>query len=56
MSKNEYNVSIPENLAKDQTVLWVHASDADEVRLNECCINCCQKVCKSCLYKYIEKI
>ena len=31
MSKSEYSVSIPENLAKNQTVLWVHASDADEV-------------------------
>ena len=32
MSKSEYSVSIPENLANAQTVLWVHASDADEVR------------------------
>lgn len=31
MSQKSYRVSIPENMQKYQTVLWVHASDADEV-------------------------
>lgn len=31
MSQSNYTVSIPENMQNNQTVLWVHASDADEV-------------------------
>lgn len=31
MSQSSYTVSIPENMQKGQTVLWVNASDADEV-------------------------
>lgn len=31
MSQSSYNVSIPENMQKGQTILWVNASDADEV-------------------------
>uniref|UniRef100_A0A8W8M8J5 Cadherin domain-containing protein n=1 Tax=Magallana gigas TaxID=29159 RepID=A0A8W8M8J5_MAGGI len=30
MSQSNYSVSIPENMQNNQTVLWVHASDADE--------------------------
>ncbi|XP_065921937.1 cadherin EGF LAG seven-pass G-type receptor 1-like [Magallana gigas] len=30
MSQSNYSVSIPENMQNNQTVFWVHASDADE--------------------------
>lgn len=31
MSQSSYSVSIPENMQNNQSVLWVRASDADEV-------------------------